>query len=104
MGKKLREKCPRESHAIWQRPRSRPNPLHFLEESNKGRIRALIPIRYGRMMQSPFTFYRGTALNMAADKAIADFSIAYADQSERDRETLTEAVRAGKVEAFIEDA
>ena len=38
------------------------------------------------------------------DEAIADFSIAYADQGERDHKTLTKAVRAGKVEAFIEDA
>jgi uncharacterized protein (DUF2252 family) len=74
MGKKLREKCPRESHAIWRRPHSRPNPLHLLEESNKGRIAALIPIRYGRMIQSPFTFYRGTALNMAADLATTPVS------------------------------
>ena len=40
-----------------------------MEESNKGRIPQLIPIRHGRMMQSPFTFYRGAALNMAADLA-----------------------------------
>jgi uncharacterized protein (DUF2252 family) len=40
-----------------------------LEESSKGRIPELIPVRYGRMMQSPFTFYRGAALNMAADLA-----------------------------------
>ena len=41
----------------------------LLEESNKGRIPQLIPVRYGRMMQSPFTWYRGAALNMAADLA-----------------------------------
>jgi uncharacterized protein (DUF2252 family) len=67
MGKKLRDKCPLESHGTWRRARGRPDPLQLLEASNKGRIPALIPIRYGRMMQSPFTFYRGTALNMAAD-------------------------------------
>ena len=68
-GKSLREKCPRKSHAVWKAPDNRPDPLRLLEESNKGRIPQLIPIRYGRMMRSPFTFYRGAALNMAADLA-----------------------------------
>jgi len=67
MGKSLREKCPRESHAKWQPGPDRPDPVALLEESSKGRMPELIPIRHGRMMQSPFTFYRGTALNMAAD-------------------------------------
>ena len=50
-------------------PANRPDPLVLMEESNKGRIPQLIPIRHGRMLQSPFTFYRGAALNMAADLA-----------------------------------
>jgi uncharacterized protein (DUF2252 family) len=69
MGKALRDKCPRESHAAWQAPSNRADPIDLLEESSKGRMQDLIPMRYGRMMQSPFTFYRGTALNMAADLA-----------------------------------
>ena len=69
LGKSLREKCPRSSHAAWQAAHDRPDPIHLLVESSKGRIPHLIPIRYGRMVQSPFTFYRGTALNMAADLA-----------------------------------
>ena len=69
MGKSLREKCPRSAHAVWEAPRDRPDPVGLLEESSKGRIPELIPIRYGRMMQTPFTFYRGAALNMAADLA-----------------------------------
>ena len=69
MGKRLREKCPRSSHAAWKAPSNRPNPLRLLEQSNKGRIPGLIPIRYGRMVRTPFTFYRGAALNMAADLA-----------------------------------
>lgn len=67
MGKSLRDKCPRASHAAWKRPADRPDPIVLLEESNKGRIQELIPVRYGRMLVSPFTWYRGTALNMAAD-------------------------------------
>jgi uncharacterized protein (DUF2252 family) len=68
-GKSLRDKCPRESHATWQPPQDRADPIDLLEQSSKGRMPDLIPMRYGRMMQSPFTFYRGTALNMAADLA-----------------------------------
>ena len=69
MGKSLREKCPRSSHADWKAPVNRPDPLQLLERSNKGRIPELIPIRHGRMLRTPFTFYRGAALNMAADLA-----------------------------------
>jgi uncharacterized protein (DUF2252 family) len=74
IGKRLREKCPRKSHAIWKSAHDRLDPLHHLEESSKGRMPQLIPIRYGRMMQSPFTFYRGSALNMAADLATTPVS------------------------------
>src|SRR5215471_380475 len=70
MGKALREKCPRSSHADWKPPHNRPDPLRLLEKSNEGRIPELIPIRYGRMVRTPFTFYRGAALNMAADLAL----------------------------------
>ncbi|MBI3407246.1 MAG: DUF2252 domain-containing protein [Planctomycetes bacterium] len=69
MGKSLRDQCPRASHATWKRAADRPDPIVLLEESNKGRIPQLIPVRYGRMLVSPFTWYRGTALNMAADLA-----------------------------------
>ena len=69
LGKSLRQKCPRRSHAAWQPPHDRPDPLFLLEESSKGRIPQLLPIRYGRMLKSPFTFYRGSALNMAVDLA-----------------------------------
>src|SRR6476619_3154625 len=69
MGKCLREKCPRSSHADWKVPNNRPDLLGLLEQSNEGRIPELIPIRFGRMLRTPFTFYRGAALNMAADLA-----------------------------------
>src|SRR6266404_754591 len=68
-GKRLRNKCPRSSHADWKLPHDRLDPVTLLEESDKGRIPQLIPLRHGRMLQSPFTFYRGAALNMAADLA-----------------------------------
>lgn len=69
MGKILREKCPRSSHAAWKPAADRPDPVQLLEQANIGRIPELIPIRYGRMLHSPFTFFRGAALNMAADLA-----------------------------------
>jgi uncharacterized protein (DUF2252 family) len=69
VGKSLRDKCPRASHAAWQPPPDRPDPIVLLEKSSEGRIPQLIPVRYGRMIQTPFTWYRGAALNMAADLA-----------------------------------
>ena len=69
MGKSLRAQCPRQAHAVWQAPDNRPDPVVLLEASSQGRIPQLIPVRYGRMLQSPFAFYRGAALHMAADLA-----------------------------------
>lgn len=69
LGKSLRAKCPRQSHAEWQPRKNRVNPLDLIVESNRGRLRELVPLRHGRMLQSPFSFYRATALNMAADLA-----------------------------------
>jgi uncharacterized protein (DUF2252 family) len=69
MGKSLRDQCPRRAHAAWLVPQDRPDPLQLLEESSEGRLPELIPVRYGRMLRSPFTWYRGAALNMAADLA-----------------------------------
>src|SRR5689334_5925262 len=68
-GKALRDAAPREAHAGWKPPRHRRDPIELLMESNEGRITSLIPIRFGRMLQSPFTFYRGSAVVMAADLA-----------------------------------
>ena len=66
-GKAVRERVPRSAHATWTPPKNRPDPVALLIESDKGRIKELLPIRYGRMRQSPFTFYRGAAALMAAD-------------------------------------
>ena len=68
-GKAFREKVPRESHAGWKAHTGRLDPVDVLIESSKGRIESLVPIRYGRMMQTPFTFYRGAAAIMAGDLA-----------------------------------
>ena len=68
-GKALRERAPRERHGHWKPPKNRRDPVDILSESNEGRIADLIPIRFGRMMRSPFAFYRGSAAVMAADLA-----------------------------------
>jgi uncharacterized protein (DUF2252 family) len=68
-GKALRDRVSREDHGKWSPPSDRHEPVDMVIESSKGRVPELIPIRYGRMMVSPFTFYRGTANIMAADLA-----------------------------------
>jgi uncharacterized protein (DUF2252 family) len=68
-GEAIRKSCPRRAHADWSPPNDRPDPLLLIEEANAGRLPELIPLRHGRMMSSPFAYYRGTALNMAVDLA-----------------------------------
>lgn len=68
-GKALREKCARIAHADYKPHAKREDPVALLKRSSKGRIQELIPIRYGRMMKTPFTFFRGSAMQMAADLA-----------------------------------
>lgn len=68
-GKRLRDAVPRASQSAWKRPKNRANPLELLRASDAGRIPELLPIRYGRMLQSPFAFFRGAAGVMAADLA-----------------------------------
>ena len=68
-GKALRETLPRERHGVWKRPAKGRDPVKILEASNQGRLPELIPIRYGRMLRSPFTFLRGSAGLMAHDLA-----------------------------------
>jgi uncharacterized protein (DUF2252 family) len=67
-GKDARGSAPLESHAQFVPDRSR-NPVGLLLEQAKSRVPELVPIRYGRMLVSPFTYYRGAALPMAADLA-----------------------------------
>lgn len=67
MGKALRSVCSRKALGGWSPTRKRFDPVDVLIETSKGRIEALVPIRYGRMMASPFAFYRGAAAIMAGD-------------------------------------
>ena len=68
-GKARRNETPRSSHAEWAPDSERPDPISLLEEANKTRLQHLVPIRFGRMSISAFTFYRGTADIMAYDLA-----------------------------------
>lgn len=68
-GKRLREQAPRTSHAGWSPAADRPDPLDLLAAQDRNREPDLIPIRYGRMLTSPFAFYRGSAVVMANDLA-----------------------------------
>jgi uncharacterized protein (DUF2252 family) len=73
-GKTARAEVPRASHATFEPPPDRPDPIALLEEQGKSRVPELVPIRYGRMMVSPFTYYRGAALPMASDLAATPVS------------------------------
>jgi uncharacterized protein (DUF2252 family) len=68
-GKAARADVPRSVHANWEPPPHRPDPVQLLEEQARTRALELVPIRYGRMLVSPFTFYRGAAYLMASDLA-----------------------------------
>ena len=68
-GKAARREVPRSSHAAFQPTAHRLDPIELLERQAEVRVSELVPIRYGRMLASPFTFYRGAALIMAADLA-----------------------------------
>ena len=66
-GKEARAQVPRDSHATFEPAPDRPDPVSLLEEQATTRVQELVPIRYGRMLVSPFTFFRGAALIMASD-------------------------------------
>ena len=66
-GRQARDRTPPSSHSRWRPAADRPDPVALLEEQDLTREPDLVPVRHGRMMVSPFTFYRGAAKIMAAD-------------------------------------
>src|SRR5215218_6928486 len=68
-GKALRVAVPRDSHGEWKPEGNRRHPVDTLRDQDRTRLESLLPIRYGRMLQSPFAFLRGSAAVMAADLA-----------------------------------
>jgi hypothetical protein len=127
-GKSLRDKVPRQARSTWKPPKNRRNLIDLLNKSNAGRLPDLVPIRFGRMMQSTFAFYRGTAAVTAADlastpvsgirvqacgdahltnvggfpDAIGEFASEYADQAQFDYRTFVKAVSEGRIKASVE--
>jgi uncharacterized protein (DUF2252 family) len=73
-GRAARRGAPRSEHGRWQAAPGRPDPVALLEEQAATRVPELVPIRYGRMLVSPFTFYRGAAAIMSADLAATPVS------------------------------
>ena len=68
-GRSVRQRVPRSSLASWEPTADRADPVEALERQAATREPSLVPLRYGRMLASPFAFYRGGALLMAADLA-----------------------------------
>ncbi len=68
-GRRRRTVVPRTSQAAWEPGAGRPDPIALLDAENAGRVPALVPVRWGRMLESPFAFMRGAAGLMAADLA-----------------------------------
>ena len=68
-GRAARSAVPRSSHGTYEPARGRPDPIGILEAQAATRVPELVPIRYGRMLSSPFAFYRGAAAIMASDLA-----------------------------------
>ncbi|MFI1421229.1 DUF2252 domain-containing protein [Streptomyces sp. NPDC020731] len=66
-GKDARGRSPRSSHGRFEAARDRPDPVDVIERQSATRLPELVPVRYGRMLESPFRFYRGAAAIMAAD-------------------------------------
>ena len=66
-GKEARTRTPLSAHTGWKPATDRPDPVALLQQQNTTREQDLVPVRHGRMMVSPFTFYRGAARIMAAD-------------------------------------
>src|ERR1019366_4102118 len=69
LGREARKAAPRASHGSWTPAPDRPDPLTLLRAEDDDRMADLVPIRWGRMSTSPFAFYRGSAVLMAADLA-----------------------------------
>ncbi|EKX67259.1 hypothetical protein STRIP9103_05813 [Streptomyces ipomoeae 91-03] len=90
-GRNARRRAPRSSHGWYETAQQRPDPIEVVERQSAERVAESVPIRHGRMLQSPFRFYRGAAAIMAAES--------YADRNERDFAALEDACRSGRIRA-----
>ncbi|KUL29784.1 DUF2252 domain-containing protein [Streptomyces regalis] len=71
LGKEARARVPRSAHAVHESDEKRPDPIDIIERQSAARVPELVPVRYGRMLESPFRFYRGAAAIMASDLGAA---------------------------------
>jgi len=71
LGREARTRMPRAAHAVYEPAEKRPDPIDIIERQSAARLTELVPIRYARMMESPFRFYRGAAAIMASDLGAA---------------------------------
>ncbi|MEY9991028.1 hypothetical protein ABIE67_003060 [Streptomyces sp. V4I8] len=71
LGKEARARVPRSGHALFAPDEKRPDPVDIIERQSAARVPDLVPVRYGRMLESPFRFYRGAAAIMASDLGAA---------------------------------
>ncbi|MBO0702877.1 MAG: DUF2252 family protein, partial [Candidatus Dormibacteraeota bacterium] len=69
LGREARRQIPRSAQGAWRPPENRPDPIALLEAQATTRLPELVPVRHGRMLASPFAYYRGAALPMASDLA-----------------------------------
>ena len=74
IGKKERQQAPRSSHGDWAPAADRSDPIALLQAQDESRVQQLVPIKYGRMVESPFAFLRGSAVVMAGDLASTPIS------------------------------
>lgn len=120
-GRAARERTSRSAHGKWQPAHGRLYPVALLEPQVPDRLPDLIPLRYGRMLASPFAFLRGAAIVMAHaragdrvaiaacmgkserfDEAVRAFAEQYADQTVCDHAALAAAVKEGRILAQSE--
>ena len=69
LGRSLREKVPISALGVWNATQARPDPIALINASHHGRVKELVPIRVGRMVSSPYGFYRGSAVVMAGSRS-----------------------------------
>src|SRR6266568_7001223 len=81
MGRELRKRVPRSSHAAWSPAADRPDPIGLLQEQDRSRLAQFVPLRYERMVTSPFGFLRGSAIvmglqvQMCGDAHLSNFGV-----------------------------
>jgi hypothetical protein len=90
-GKEARSRTPPSSHTGWAAADDCPDPVGLSEEQNAAREPDLVPVRHGRMLVSPFTFYR---LFASPERE------RYAEQNELDYQAFVKAIRSGRLETF----